>query len=107
ELAMLDTGPGAHPLHVAGTDHRTFTPAIPMRPPPFQDVRNDLHVPVSMGSKTGARGDVVVIDHPQRAKAHVPGILIIRERKSMRAVKPAEIGMTALTGCSENRHGTS
>ena len=57
--------------------------------------------------KPRARRDAVVVDHPQRAEAHVLGVVIVAERKGVAAVEPAEIGPSALFGFAMMEHGLS
>ena len=61
-----------------------------------QNVRDDFHIGMGMRGETAAARDAVVVDHPQRAKAHVIAVDVATERKRVAAVKPAEISMSSV-----------
>ena len=98
ELAVTDAGSGRHDLHVAWADDRAGAKAVLVLEGAFQDVGDDLHVPMAVGIKAGGGFDAIFIDHAQRAKAHMAGIVILAERERVTAVEPAKIGLSALGG---------
>ena len=49
-----------------------------------------------MGWKPPARGNAVLVDHPQRSEAHVLRVVIAAKGKTVLAVEPAEVGRPAL-----------
>ena len=71
------------------------------------DVGENLHVAVTMGVKAGAGADLVLVDDPQRAEAHMVGIVIMAEGKAVTAVEPAEIGLATLFCRTKNFHRIS
>src|SRR5229473_2254828 len=73
---------------------------------PFQNVGNDLHVLVPVGVESGAGADPILIDHAQRAEAHLFRIVVIAEREGVAAVQPSEIGGSPLRGGPHGDHGT-
>ena len=95
EFAVPNARPGRHPLHVAGPDDRASTDTVLMFQCAFDDVRDDLHVAVAVGAKPRTGPDPVLIDNPQRAEAHVTGVVVIAKRKGVTTVQPAEIGRAA------------
>ena len=44
-----------------------------------QEIRDDLHVVVRVRAEAAARGDGVVVDHPQAAETHVLWVVVVRE----------------------------
>ena len=77
---------GAHGLHLACCEHFRMAHRIAVAEFPFHHHRDDLHVPVRMHAKSLARGDGVVVDHPQGAKPHPIGIVVIAKGKRVPAV---------------------
>src|SRR3981189_1586845 len=76
-----------------------------MRDRALADIGDDLHVGVGMGGKARVRRDLVVIPHPQRAMAHVGGIVMAAEREVMLCLQPAVIGAAEVCKGSEFDHG--
>jgi hypothetical protein len=107
KLAVPDSGPGRHDLNLSRPDHRTGSDAVLVLERALEDVGNDLHVPVPVGIEPGARLDAIFVDHPQRTKAHVPGIAVIAERKRVPAIQPSEIGPSSFRGGANSDHGGS
>src|SRR5271157_5403573 len=105
EFAVPDTGPGRHDLHVTRSDHRTGTNAVLVLERAFENVGDDLHVPVPMRLEAGAGPDPVLVDDPQRTKAHVLWIVVMTEGEGMPAVQPAEVFGSALGSRSYSDHG--
>ena len=44
------------------------------------------------GGKAGVRRDLVVVPDPQRAMAHIAGIVVAGEREVMLGLQPAVVG---------------
>ena len=61
-----------------------------------EHVGHDLHVPMPVGVEARAGPHAILVDHAQRAEAHVVGVVIVAEREGVAAVQPAEIGDAAL-----------
>ena len=58
-----------------------------------------------MGSEAAFGGDAVVIDHAQRAEAHVVGVVVLAEREGVAAVEPAELAVEAVIGAADGQLG--
>ena len=65
ELAVLHARPRRHPLKFARVDDGAGANAVPMLQFPFEDIRDDLHVPVAVHAKTSAGLDSILVDDPQ------------------------------------------
>jgi hypothetical protein len=76
ELAVPDTRSCRHVLDFAGTDDASVAHEILMLQLSAQDIGDDFHVPMGMGSEAHARCHAVVIDHPETAKSHPFGIVV-------------------------------
>src|SRR5258706_9712460 len=103
-LAVLHAASGAHALHVARHDGRTVAHRVLVRERAFEHVADDLHVSVAVRAEAGARLDAVLVDHAQRAVAHVPRVLIVGERKAVERAQPAVIGVAALAASPQLVH---
>ena len=64
----------------------------------FHHDADDLHIAVGVGAETLSRLHAVVVDHTEAPKAHVLGVVIMAERKTVAARQPAEICFAALGG---------
>ncbi len=94
---MGHAGTSAHQLDLPGFEFSTVAHAVLVGECAGDDIAENLHVPVRMGRKTAAGGDLVLVDHAQAAKTHVGRIVIIREAETVFAFQPAmfqdEIGI--------------
>ena len=104
EFAVADAGARAHALHVPRPDHGSGAEAVLVLEFAGDDVRDDLHVAVTVRRKTRAGCDLIVVDDPQAAKAHVAGVVIFTKRKRMPAVEPAQIRMAAFGPLANDEH---
>ncbi len=111
ELAVAHAGAGAHPLHVAGTDHarvgaarRAVAHAVLVRQLAAEHVADDLHVAVAVRAEAGAAGDAVLVDDAQGAQAHPARVVIVREREAVEALEPAVVGVAAIRGLDDFTH---
>ena len=68
----------------------------------FEDVAEDFHVAMGVGGKTHARGDGIVVDDAQTAKAHVGGIEVVSETERVERFKPAMVGVSAFRGLPDD-----
>ncbi|MNO00548.1 hypothetical protein D3C81_2204630 [compost metagenome] len=75
-----------------------------MRNRAVQHIGDDLHVTVAVRAETAAGGDAVVVDHAQRAKAHVSGIVVVGEGKGVKGIEPAMVGVTPFGGAANRKH---
>ncbi len=64
------------------------------------DVGEDLGVAVRMHAEARAGRDDIVIDHAQRAIAHVVWVEVLAKGKAVAAVEPAELRAAALIAAS-------
>src|SRR5713226_4333957 len=107
ELAVRYARPGAHPLHVAGPNHRTVAHAVAMFQRAGQNVGNDLHVAMRMRRKTLTRCDPVFVDDAQTAPVHVRRIVISIEREGVIRIEPPVIKVAAIFGFANRDHSWS
>src|SRR5690606_41341890 len=70
----------------------------------LETVAGDIRVAVAMGTETLAAGDAVLVDHPQRAPVHVPGIEVVGEGEAVPGIQPAMVGVATLGGRSQGDH---
>src|SRR5690349_17362590 len=99
-FAVRDAGAGAHALDVARAHRRAVADAVAMAELALEHVRHDLHVVVRVHAEAAARRDDVFVDHAQRAKAHEPRIVVVRERERVRGLQPAMIVLPAVGGAA-------
>src|SRR5262245_43932717 len=59
---------------------------------------------MGMGAEAQSRLNAVLIDHPQRAEAHVSWIVIIGKRKRVIGIQPAMIEMSPLCRAPNGYH---
>jgi len=71
ELTMPHATSRAHELNLTGTEDALISKAVAMCQRTFQNIAENLHVPMRMLGETSAGGDNVVIDHPKASEAHV------------------------------------
>src|SRR5215831_15758527 len=60
---------------------------------------------MAVSAKPGACPHPILVDHAQRAEAHVARVAIIAERETMSAVQPPEIRDSPLFGGPQRDHG--
>src|SRR5580765_1110283 len=77
EFAVADAGAGRHDLHVARADHRAGADAVLVLQSTLEHVGDDLDVAVPVRAETLPGTDPILVDHPQRAEAHLLGIVIV------------------------------
>ena len=71
---------------------------------PLDHHRDDLHVPVRVHAKALAGGNDVVIDDPERTKAHPVRVVVTGEGEAVPAVEPIELAMETLS-CGTQQRG--
>ena len=81
ELAVADAGASGHALQFARPDDRAVAHAVLVCERPVEDIGDDLHVPMAVHPEPLARLHPVVVDDPQRTKAHVGGVVVIAKGK--------------------------
>ncbi len=105
ELAVTDARTCGHALHIARPNDRAGADAVLVFEGAVEHVGNDLHVAVAVRAEAHAGLHPVLVDDPQRAEAHMLGVVIIGEREAVEAVEPAVVLMTAGFGRTNgNRH---
>ena len=83
EFAVGDSGASAHPLNIARSDYRAVTHAVLVFKSPIDDIRDDLHIAMGMGSEPLSGLDTILVDNPKRPEAHVSPIVIIGKGEGM------------------------
>ena len=106
ELAVQHAAAGAHPLHVAGTDHRAGARRVLVRERALEHVADDLHVAVAVRREAGAGHDAVLVDDPQRPELDVLGVEVVGERERVVRAEPAVVGIATVVGTSDLDHRT-
>ena len=71
----------------------------------FHDVGHDLHVAVRVGREAPARRHEIFVDHTERSEAHLPGVVVVGERKRVVRVEPSVIEMTPVSRRTDGDHG--
>ena len=84
ELTVLHPPTGAHALNVTGRDRDDIAHIVLVGQFASQNVADDLHVTVTMGSKTRAWFNAIFIDHPQISPPHVGWIVVTGKRKAVK-----------------------
>ena len=107
ELAVANTAARAHSLHVAGQDRRSVAHVVAVRERALEHVGDDLHVAVPVRAEAGTRRDPVFVDDAQVAEAHVRRVVVVGERKTVKALEPAMIGVAAFRRFAQGQHGRS
>src|SRR5262245_34133448 len=103
-FAVADSRSGAHPLHVARSDHRARSCAVFMRHGALQHVGDDFHVAVRVSRESAARINSIFVNDSQSTKAHMLRIVVITERKGMTAIEPVPPRFTSFFGRSYFNH---
>jgi hypothetical protein len=98
---------GAHRLDFAGADHFAVAHRILMLELAVEQIGHDLHVAMAVRGEPGTRRHAILVDHAQRAKAHVARIVVLAERETVARLEPAKIGGAALFGGAMDDHGES
>ena len=62
----------------------------------FHHHGDDFHALVRVHAKALARGNRVVIDHPQWTKAHPIGVVVVRKAEAVPAIEPIQLAVKAL-----------
>jgi hypothetical protein len=101
ELAVFDTAPGTHHLHVAGANHRTGSHRVAMRQCAVEHVGENFHVAMRVCAKPLSRLDAIVVYYQQVRKSDLFWIAVMTKRKTVPRVQPAELG-DATVFCSAN-----
>src|SRR3954471_2288511 len=104
ELAVGHAAAGAHALHVAGNDHRARAHRVLVRERAVEHVADDLHVAVPVGAEALAGVDAILVDHAQRAVAHVLRILVAGEGERVERAQPAVIREAAFGAAAHLVH---
>src|SRR4051794_2982385 len=91
-LTVLHARASAHALNVARFDNRAVAHAVSMLEFSVKYIAQNLHVTMTVRSKALIRGYLVLVDYPQRTKAHMCRIVVIAKRKAVEGLKPSVIG---------------
>src|SRR5512132_2969197 len=102
ELAVPNSGPGGHALHIAGANDGAGSHAVLVLQRAFEDIGDDLHVLVPVRLETATWLNAILVDHAQDAEAHMLRIIVLAEGEGMPAVEPTEIGCAARFGGTES-----
>src|SRR5208282_926132 len=104
EFAVRDSRPSTHTLRFAGTNDRAGADAVLVFERTLENVGDNLHVAMPVGGKTRARADAVLVDYAQRAKSHLPGVVVVAEREGVTAVEPVDLRLSAIGGLARRYH---
>src|SRR5262249_24498108 len=86
-------------------DYRTVPHAVAVLQRAVEHVGHDLHIRVRMHGKSPSAGHAVVVHHPQRAKVHVLGIIVVGKGKREPRIQPSVVCMSALVALANLHHG--
>ena len=70
----------------------------------LEHVGDDLHVAVSVGAEALAGLHAILVDHAQRAEAHVARVVVLGEREGVSALEPAVAREPALVAAAHADH---
>ena len=98
-----NAGPGGHALQFTGPDDRAVAHAVLVLQRAFEDVGDDLHVPVAVHAEPLTGLHAVIVDDPQGAKAHVGGIVVVAKGKRVVGVEPAVVEVAPLGSLANAR----
>ena len=73
----------------------------------FENVRDNLHISVSVGSEALAGSDGIVIDDAERKESHMIRVIVVRKRKRVITIQPAVISVAPLIRSSDFNHRVS
>ena len=104
ELAVLDSRSCRHPLELPCMDDRAVAHAVPVLQGPFQDIGDDLHVPMAVHAEALARLYPVLVHDPQGSKTHVGRVVVGVERERVPCVEPVVLGMATVGRFSQFDH---
>jgi len=107
ELAVLDAGPRAHPLHLARPQDAAASGRVPVGELTLEHPRQDLHVAVSMPSEPFPRLHAILVDDAELAPAHVLRVVVAREREGVPRVEPAVVEVPARVCLPNGDHPAS
>ena len=102
EFAVLNSGSRRHPLKLTDVDDRAVAHAVPVFQLPFQDIGDDLHVPVAVHAKALAGLHPILVHDPQRPEAHVDRIVVGVEREGVPSIEPIVLGMATVTRLTDS-----
>lgn len=57
---------------------------------PFQNIRSDFHVSMSMGREAGGGSNPVIVNYSQGAKARVVRVIVLPQGKGVIGIQPTE-----------------
>src|SRR5207237_4329430 len=103
-FAVLNAAPRPHELDFTGPNHAAAARAVFVLEGSLENVRQDFHVPMAVRAEALSGLDPVVVQHAQRAKAHVTGVVIVAERERVPAVEPAPLSLSSLCRASNVKH---
>ena len=61
-----------------------------------QHIADDFHVTMAVRAKARARRNAVFVDDAQIAPAHELGVVVVGERKAVKRLEPAVIGVASV-----------
>ena len=100
EFAVDDPASGRHRLDFIRSDNVLFTCAVTMQHVPFDDVGDDFHIAMGMRPKPLPGCDAIVVQHAQRAEAHVLRIVVVTKRKGLVSIEPSRLKMASILASS-------
>src|SRR5436190_21684829 len=104
EFAMRHACTCTHPLHFTRPDDGAGSHTVFVLERAFENVSNDLHISMRMGSKALCRSNGVFINDAQCAKTHVRWVVIPIERKRVIGIEPAMVKMAAVISLTHFDH---
>ena len=91
ELAVAYTRACTHALYVPGRNGFHIAHAVLVGQFAAQHITDDFHVLVTVGAKSGTRGDTVFVDDTQIAPTHVGRVVVTRKRKTVVGLQPTVV----------------
>jgi hypothetical protein len=101
---VANSSAGGHSLHVASPQHVARAETVAMLQLAIENVGDDFHVAVAVRAEARVGRDAIVVDDPQRAKAHLLRVVMISEGERVPAVQPVDLRAASLRGRSKSHH---
>src|SRR5207237_8208997 len=88
---MLCAGPERHQLNSPRLEDPVLAQAVSMPESPLPDIGDPLYVGVWVHRPDCSRGEAVMVEHPERANAHLLGISVAIEAEMPAGLEPAAV----------------
>lgn len=102
---MHYAGAGAHPLHITIAKYGSVAHAVLVGQLTVEDIGNNFHIPVPVGTEAFGRLNPVFIDNEKWPETSVARIVVMPEGKRVMGMQPSQIGEAAIFTFTHFDHG--